>query len=407
MAHAAVYGVAYIASMTAEVSLIKSLNTDGRVVLPLLTAVLLNQAWVVLLPTWAHQSRAARERDEKHARLHGERPEECPRTRLYAMYAGLGVVAFLVTTCRSTSTSYLPGSVAAVLLGSSMPWNMVLSAMMLGRTFHPLHHAAAALGLAAVFLMGISQFLTKEEEPAVRGTAASTTTALGTASGLVGGVAIAFMSVLTAVIQKKAGSRHRTLRVTQMTVVSTLVAAVLLLPLLAATGEWRQWGTQLRASPLSRSALVALAFSLPINKAIVRGSKCACVSFSSPFLFEFVQAAGGLVTSLAQVFLFHEEWTVELIVAMTLLAAGSACYLGAQRREDARTTAPPGAAPPGAAASSPVRLEEVDVLGPLLPRHSRLEEEEGALSPPSSCEGEEEAEGEGEATVAASRPQPG
>jgi hypothetical protein len=124
----------------AQVCLVKWLNYRADVWLVVFTALVLNQAWLFVLPSWWRTR--VRRREEKRlaaaraaatvilvdayvARVVPITPPPSPglearkRRRLVAIYVGLGVVTFGVTLLRNLALNHMPGSVFGVLISMS------------------------------------------------------------------------------------------------------------------------------------------------------------------------------------------------------------------------------------------------------------------------------------------------
>lgn len=202
------WALAYVASSAAEVVLVKALNYTADVRLPIYTALLVNQMWLVALPSlwWQCRRRRRAERrralaleDEHHSlatvtalsmsqgRLgsagsavssgrprvsfsSAEPPAHAgtgsadaladtaePSLRLRALvYAATGLLTYGITLCRNLGVNSLPGSVFALLVATSIVFNMALSKVFLQRRLNRWHGLAATLCLAAAGVAGVA-----------------------------------------------------------------------------------------------------------------------------------------------------------------------------------------------------------------------------------------------------------
>jgi hypothetical protein len=63
---------------------------------------------------------------------------------------------------------------------------------------------------------------------------------------------------------------------------------------------------------------------------LIRNSKYATIQYANAFFFEFVQASGALLGSLANILIFAEPWGPGYILSLLLLAASFAIYIKAR-----------------------------------------------------------------------------
>lgn len=404
------FALLYIVATTAEVSLIKGLNYAGHITLPIFTAIVLNQAWLVMIPGYIATYRHARskkaasdakgnpakngpsavtapqvqaqrstagvqggaapedgadevvmplfireEGDGVQAAPAGEsrlcttahqratQASEPSHTSLLKAYVGMGVIVYCVTMSRNYATNLLPGSTAALLMASSMVWNVLLSKLLLKRRFKLAHYGAAAAGMAGIICLGAEAIPgLNPEDPGPSsppaGSSSRSSLAIGLSAGAASGVFIALMSVTSSMVTK-AWKKHRNLRVTEMTLFSSLIAVLLLIPTGWAVqeyGTWREQIGQAMGMPgRAKLTVILLTLAMPFNKAIVRSSKHATISHSSAFLFEFVQATAGITAAVVNILLFGEAWSYGIIASVLLLSLGSVLYLIARRQEEA------------------------------------------------------------------------
>jgi drug/metabolite transporter (DMT)-like permease len=387
---AVLFGAVYVVCATAEVSLVKGLNYEANVVLPIFVALCLNQSWIVMLPGYVAARRTADRKDEDERRAadareaavlrqalltpvageedreeeeplllpstsppspHGPAaasllllsPPPCPPPRplsfFVTTYSLLGVLVFFVTLFRSHGVNYLAGSEASLLLASSVVWNLLLSRLILKRVFNRYHLASAALGVCGIATLALGRAFGTgggPQSPSSPSSPSGLRWWLGAGSCLLAAFFVALMSVVTSKITSLVPT-HKNLRVTEMTVASSFIAAVLLVPAAFATGEWREWGPQLSAAygpgqgpSRSRTVLLTLAVFLPVAKALVRSSKYATIAHSTAFVFEFVAAAASVGSAVAQVLLFGEAFSPAILGSIAFTSAAFAVYIRAQ-----------------------------------------------------------------------------
>lgn len=252
-------------------------------------------------------------------------------------YGIMGIVVYFVTLFRNVGVSNLPGSVFSVIIAASIVWNLMLSRVILRRRFNLWHYAAGAAGIGAVILVGMSRYMNGGSSGG--GPSAGTPKGnwlLGVSSAVAASFCIALMSVLSSRITSK-WPHHRQLRITEMTIASTAIAEVLLVPTAWILGEAPKWGPQLTAAwnnPHTRAVLLGVSLVLPIGKIAVRSSKYATISHSSAYLFEFVQACAGIAASVAQFAIFDEPAHWSIVAALGLLLMAFAAYIRAQYMQE-------------------------------------------------------------------------
>lgn len=142
---------------------------------------------------------------------------------------------------------------------------------------------------------------------------------------------------------------HTSLRIAEMSIAGSFLAAILLVPTIWALNELPQWKEQLPAAmsgPLSttatRAALIGCSIALPAAKALVRTAKYESIAAVSALGFEFVQAGATLAASLLNVMLFpsREPWSGWYLGAVALLCAAFAAYARARTKERAAVSLP-------------------------------------------------------------------
>ena len=294
-----VFGLSYVLCSAGETLAVKSLNYNvPSIVLPAYTAFMSNQMWILMVPVYLCQ-RGVETFDKKS---------------YLREYLGLGVLTFIVTIFRNVSLNRMPGSVFALLISTSIVFNMGISRI-LGRWFNQWHILAAGLCICSAASIGISAFLTTQE--AMEGSNYS----LGVPTAL---SAAFFVAVLTLWQEKlQTGWDSVNHRLVEMTLVSSVTAALLTIVYGVFTNEIKTWSPVLGGGgPL----IIGISIALPLLKLLVRNSKYSTIHYSSAFFFEFVQASGALFASIANILVFGEPWNSGYIVAFICMAASFAAY---------------------------------------------------------------------------------
>lgn len=212
---------------------------------------------------------------------------------------------------------------------------MGLSRLLLKRRFNRYHVVAAVAGVGAVAALAISRLW---DEGGGHHQVTGWQWYLGAGSCLTAGFFIALMSVLSSKVTTR-WPHNKNLRVTEMTIASSFIAVVLLVPALFATGEYRAWPSQLSQAwgdSHKRTVLLGISIAMPFGKTLVRSSKYATISHSSAFVFEFVQACASIGASIANIILFDEAWTWGVVASILLMIAAFSAYLRAQAVQNQR-----------------------------------------------------------------------
>jgi drug/metabolite transporter (DMT)-like permease len=300
---AVLFGLAYAVSSAGETLAIKSLNYNTpSLSLPAYTALLSNQMWIFMIPIYVYQRQvSASSMTLEH----------------FVQYTGMGVLTFIVTILRSQSVNVIPGSVFTILISTSILFNMLLSYLYLNKKFNAWHIGAAACCIASALSISISVFTSDSNGNFQVGIPC----ALG---------ASFFVACLT-VWQEHLQSTWTDLnmRIIEMTLIASLEASVLTVAFSTITKEILQWNSDLSNVGATYQGLVLLtcvSLALPILKLVIRNSKYATIQYANAFFFEFVQASGALLGSLANILLFAEPWGPGYIVSLLLLAASFAIY---------------------------------------------------------------------------------
>ena len=300
---AVLFGLAYAVSSAGETLAIKSLNyTTPSLSLPGYTALLSNQMWIFMIPIYVYQRRvSASSMTLEH----------------FVQYTGIGVLTFIVTILRSVSVNVIPGSVFTILISTSILFNMLLSYLYLNKKFNDWHIGAAACCIASALSISISVF-TSDSNGNFQ---------LGVPSALGASFFVACLTVWQEHLQSTWTDLN--MRIIEMTLIASLEASVLTVAFSTITREILQWNSDLSNLGATYQGLVLLtcvSLALPILKLVIRNSKYATIQYANAFFFEFVQASGALLGSLANILLFAESWGPGYIVSLLLLAASFAIY---------------------------------------------------------------------------------
>lgn len=326
----------YVVCSAAETVLVKTLNYRAGISLPIFTALLVNLQWLFQLPQLFLQRKTLlRTQQSSLSDQNGERvatraevqrvhPSRRERALLYLL---TGLLTFAITLGRNVGVNALPGSFFVLLISTSVVFNIALSKCFLKRRINRFHVLA---GLLCVCAAGIGGFASRQD---VGGQYDGTKWIVGVPSTVAAALFIATMSV-TADRAVSTWS-HRDLRITEMTIVASLVAGVLLIPLVFILDEKSRWETDLprayNSSVKTRAILITVSVVLPLTKALIRQAKYTTISHTSALFFEFVQASASLFSSLANVLLFPANepfsWTylgslLSLALAFVVYARG-------------------------------------------------------------------------------------
>ena len=305
------YGVLYAISSAGETMAIKSLNYNVSLVLPAYTALLSNQLWLLMLPVYWMQRKERRS-------LKGT---------YWSHYLTMGCLTFTITLLRNISVNVMPGSVFSILISTSILFNIVLSKVVLNKVFTYWHIGAAAFCLAAAFSIGFASLFTNQEG------LVGVDYKLGISTAIAAAFFIAVISICQEYIQPTWDNYN--VRIVEMTLVSSLIASALTVIYGAFTKEVTVWDQAITAATASRDGLalvVCVSCALPVLKLLVRNTKYATIKNSSAFFFEFAQAAGSLVGSVANVLVFQEPWGAGYIVAIVLMAISFGLYIQTKRK---------------------------------------------------------------------------
>ena len=300
---AVLFGLAYAVSSAGETLAIKSLNYNTpSLSLPGYTALLSNQMWIFMIPIYVYQRQvSAYSMTLDH----------------FVQYTGIGVLTFIVTILRSISVNVIPGSVFTILISTSILFNMLLSYLYLNKKFNAWHIGAATCCIASALSISISVFITDSYG----------NFQIGIPCALGASFFIACLTVWQEYLQSTWTDLN--MRIIEMTLIASLEASVLTVAFSTITKEIFQWNSDLSnlgATYQGMVLLTCISLALPILKVVIRNSKYATIQYANAFFFEFVQASGALLGSLANILLFAEPWGAGYIVSLLLLAASFAIY---------------------------------------------------------------------------------
>lgn len=304
---AVLFGLAYAVSSAGETLAIKSLNYNTPPLsLPGYTALLSNQMWIFMIPIYLYQRRLS--------------PSSMTMDN-FVQYSGMGVLTFIVTILRSESVNVIPGSVFTILISTSILFTMLLSYLFLNKKFNAWHIGAVACCIASALSISISVF-TSDTNGNFQ---------VGIPSALGASFFVACMTVWQEYLQSTWTDIN--MRIIEMTLIASLEAAALTVAYSTFTKEIVRWNSDLSSISASYQGMVLLAcvsVALPLLKLLIRNSKYATIQYANAFFFEFAQASGALLGSLANILIFAEPWGPGYIVSLLLLAASFGIYMKAR-----------------------------------------------------------------------------
>ena len=232
----------------------------------------------------------------------------------------LGILTFLITIFRNISVNAIPGSVFLLLIGTSIIFNMILSAVWLKKCFNYWHITAAVLCLSSAVVVGSISFITVDNR---------SNYSIGVPAAIAAAFFIGTMNVTQEYLQTFWDDF--TFRAIEMTVYSSLIASVL--TLMIGVSEISTWATVMTLISGNRDSLIliiCISIALPVIKLIIRSSKYSTIQYSNAFFFEFVQSSSSLLGSLANIFIFGEPWGHGYIASIILMMISYAVYIHAK-----------------------------------------------------------------------------
>ena len=300
---AVLFGLAYAVSSAGETLAIKSLNYNTPPLsLPGYTALLSNQMWIFMIPIYLYQRRVS--------------PSSMTMDH-FVQYSGMGVLTFIVTILRSESVNVIPGSIFTILISTSILFNMLLSYLFLNKKFNAWHIGAAACCIASTLSISISVF-TSDTNGNFQ---------VGIPSALGASFFVACMTVWQEYLQSTWTDIN--MRIIEMTLIASLEASMFTVAYSTFTKEIVRWNSDLSSISATYQGLVLLvcvSLALPLLKLLIRNSKYATIQYANAFFFEFAQASGALLGSLANILIFAEPWGPGYILSLLLLAASFGVY---------------------------------------------------------------------------------
>jgi drug/metabolite transporter (DMT)-like permease len=155
------FALIYTTSSAGETLAIKSLNyNDVPLQLPGYTAFMSNQMWIFMIPIYCQM----RNNQGKEIVDTTILAKPIITTKDYILqYTGIGILTFAITILRNISVNIMPGSVFALLISTSILFNMIVSWLWLKKTFNRFHILAALLCVLSAIIICISAFLTTQD----------------------------------------------------------------------------------------------------------------------------------------------------------------------------------------------------------------------------------------------------
>lgn len=320
------FGLLYALSSVSETLAIKALNyAPEPIQLPIYTSLLSNQLWIFMFPVYVYMylNRTA----VKVTINKKNKPID-----YIGQYIILGIITFLITVFRNFSVNAIPGSVFLLLISTSIVFNMILSVLLLKRSFNYWHVAAAGLCLSSATVIGIISVLTDTS---------TANYAIGIPTAIASAFFVAVMNVAQEYIQPFWDDF--TFRAIEMTVCTSMIASGLTILLgTLIIKEVITWSTVLPAVTKDGNSLIlviCVSIALPIIKLVIRSSKYSTIQYSNAFFFEFVQSSAALLGSLANILVFGEPWGHGYIAAIVLMTLSYAVYIKAKNESKKATAA--------------------------------------------------------------------
>lgn len=320
------FGLLYALSSVSETLAIKALNyAPEPITLPIYTSLLSNQLWIFMFPLYIYMYL-------NRATVKVTLIKKNNTIDYIKQYIVLGILTFLITVFRNFSVNAIPGSVFLLLISTSIVFNMILSVLLLKRSFNYWHVGAAALCLSSATVIGIISVLTDTS---------TANYAIGIPTAITSAFFVAVMNVAQEYVQPFWDDF--TFRAIEMTVCTSMIASALTVLLGAfIVKEVVTWSTVFAAVSKDNYSLVIIicvSVALPIIKLVIRSSKYSTIQYSNAFFFEFVQSSASLLGSLANILIFGEPWGHGYTVAIILMTLSYGVYIKAKNVSKKATAA--------------------------------------------------------------------
>ena len=298
-------GLLFIMSSAGETLAVKALNySPNPIQLPGYTAFLSNQMWLFMLPIYWYIPN-----------------KSWPTVTLWLQYIGFGILTFAITLLRNISVNVMPGSIFALLISTSIFFNMVLCSLLLKKNFNLWQVSAAACCVISAFCIGVTALFSNQEDMP------GSNFALGIPAAFGAAFFVALMTVCQEYVQPRWSNLQT--RLVEMSIVASLIASALVLVYARLTKELFVWSPELNQATTSQEGLaliVGVSIVLPVLKLLVRNTKYYIILKSNAFFFEFVQSLAALTASIGSVLIFKEPWSYGFIVAFVMMACSFALY---------------------------------------------------------------------------------
>jgi drug/metabolite transporter (DMT)-like permease len=269
------YGLLYAVSSAGETVAIKSLNYNSvPLQIPTYTAFISNQMWILMLPVYFYQYKERKSLKKQY----------------WTQYILMGCLIFAITMLRHISINSMPGSVFSLLISTSILFTIVLSKLILGKTFTYWHIGAAVFCLASAFSIGFSALFTDQED------SARVNYKVGISSAITASFLIGVMNITQEFIQLSWDNYD--IRVVEIMMISSLIASALIGVYGTLSKEVVEWSPALTAATQTQEGLIlvtCVSVSLPIIKLLIRNTKNATIKNSNAFFVEFAQSSGSLL----------------------------------------------------------------------------------------------------------------
>ncbi|GIQ80900.1 purine permease, plant [Kipferlia bialata] len=237
--------------------------------------------------------------------------------RMFSRYTFLGVLDGVHISLLSIGLNALPGSVYMIIKSSSLPFNLILSRIMVGKKFTPHNLIAVVLVTTGICVIGF------EPEDASYPILKDTGYAMAFACSLASAFIDALQTCLAQVLFEDARvpKNQRTAEdVTQTAFYNGLVSFLLVLPMPWIVGENQDWD-------ITDNMYWIVSIGVAMSKQLGYLFKFYTCMLASALFVGIVDMIRRVVVIIGCVMLYGEAWTTYKLVSVILVVTGFGVYV--------------------------------------------------------------------------------
>eukprot|EP00768_Dysnectes_brevis_P002532 gnl/Dysnectes_brevis/1896_a2178_2192.p1 GENE.gnl/Dysnectes_brevis/1896_a2178_2192~~gnl/Dysnectes_brevis/1896_a2178_2192.p1 ORF type:complete len:360 (+),score=105.44 gnl/Dysnectes_brevis/1896_a2178_2192:27-1082(+) len=305
-----IYAFMFLVFYSSQSILVKYNDNVLDISYPWLSAVFLTGGWPVNIFTLAY----GRWQEGTYKKPDFRVPDILKR--MFRRYTFLGILDGIHIALLSVGLNALPGSVYMILKSSSLPFNLILSRIMIGKKFTTFNVLAVCLVTVGICIIG---FEPDENGVALMSSDTTIPFICSLTSAFIDALQTCFAQILfeDARIPKSERSFEST---AETAFYNGFVSFCLVLPIPWISGEYKTWD-------IEDNLYWIVSIGVALSKQLGYLFKFGTTSLSSALLVGVVDMVRRLVVILLCIWLYDESWTVYKLWSIICVFAGFSVYV--------------------------------------------------------------------------------